>query len=185
MVLKLLIVLPMLLMAGCSSRNQADTEFEEYRQSRDERVAVSELVSEKREAYTEPLGEITFTGKPDDFSNVLLEVRSNAVELGLPRYYEFIEQDDHLELNVRIIEGTVGEPDSIIDVEESLIVDDIEFEDGTYTIHAEEYTFDLHMYEESVKRLKDDGGTLLHPTHYIPEEMTKRWYDEAREEVRN
>lgn len=183
--LKLLLILPMLLVAGCSSRNQADNEFEEYRQNRDERVAVAEIVSEKREEYTEPLGEITFTGNPDDFSNIFLEVRSNAVDFGLPRYYEFIEQDDHLELNVRIIEDFQSETTTTNEVEESLIVDDIVFQDGTYTIIAEEYTFELHMYEGTVKRLKDDAGTLLLPTHYIPEDVTKRWYKEAREEVRN
>ncbi|MDZ7835430.1 MAG: hypothetical protein U5K84_09010 [Alkalibacterium sp.] len=38
-------------------------------------------------------------------------------------------------------------------------------------IEAEDYTFKLHAYEDSIKRLKDDSGQLLRPSHYIPEEI--------------
>ena len=168
---------------ACSSNDQDTNAFEEYRAERDERREVRELVDEKRESYIAPLKEITFTGKPEDLENITLEPNSGWVTEGIPRHYHFIEKDGLLELHIAIYVSSDSDISGMERVEEELIVGDITYDDGTYSIQAEEYTFLLHTFEESIRRLRDDAGEALTPSHYIPAEIVSQWYEEAREEL--
>lgn len=172
-----------ILIAACSSNNQETNAFEEFRAERDGRREVRELVDQKREEYTAPLGEITFTGNPEELNNITLELNTGWVTAGVPRYYYFIEKEGSLELHVAIYVESDNDMYGMDYIEEELIVDDILFEDGTYTVYAEDYTFFLHMFTESIRRLRDDAGEALTPSHYIPPETENEWYREARDEL--
>lgn len=172
-----------ILTAACTSNNQETNAFEEFRAERDERREVRELVDEKREEQIAPLGEITFTGNPEDLYNITLELNTGWVTAGIPRYYHFIEKEEVLELHVAIYEESESAMTGMDRIEEELIVDDILFEDGTYPVYAEDYTFFLHMFTESIRRLRDDAGEALTPSHYIPPETVSEWYREARDEL--
>lgn len=175
-----IIILLGLVLSGCSSRDEQN-DYEAARQTRDERTEIDRRVEEKRQDYTAQLGDLTFTGDPDDLTNVVLEA-GTGMSLGLPLYYYFTEKEDHLQLEVHIMEED-SESHTANNIFETLVVDDIQFEDETYTVYAEEYTFNLHMYQDSIRRLRDENGAMLTPSYYVPEELEEQWYNEAREEV--
>lgn len=179
----ILVIFIAVLTSACSSNNQDTNAFEEYRSERDERREVRELVDEKRESYIAPLEEITFIGNPEDLENITLELNTDRVTLGIPRYYHFIEIKDTIELQVGFYVSTDSHVSGMEWKEEELIVNDMTYDDGTYSIQAEEYTFFLHTFEESIRRLRDDAGEALTPSHYIPAEIVSQWYEEAREEL--
>lgn len=168
-------------LSACSSRDPQNA-YEEVREARNQQAEITRMVDEKREAYTADFGDLTFTGEADDLTNVMLEPTTGAVTLGLPRYYHFIENDNQLLLEVHIIDGEEGEH-FFEDIFETLVVEAIEFEEDTYKIYAEDYTFELHMLQDSIRRLRDEGGEILRPFHYIPENLEEQWYKEARNEV--
>ena len=175
----------LVLLSACSSRNEPTNAYDEYRQSRDEQLETSAIYQEKEDLYTSNLRELTFTGKAEDLSNVVFVVNSELVTVGLPRIYQFIQQESHLKLDVVLYEYTHEDDWQTDYIEESLVVEDILFDDGTYTVEAGEYTFKLHTFQESIRRLRDDSGEMLRPSHYIPEELQEQWLREAEDEVRN
>ena len=178
-------VLLIVLLSACSSRNEPTNAYDEYRQSRDGQLEISAIYQEKEDLYTSNLRELTFTGKPEVFSNVVLTVDSELTTMGMPRYYKFIESEEGLQLEVHIVEEVEDYPGTYDDIYETLTVDSIDFNEGTYTVNAEEYTFKLHMLQESIKRLRDDSGEILLTSHFIPEELQEQWLREDEDEVRN
>lgn len=174
-----------LLLSGCSSRNEPTNAYDEHRQTRDKQLHIHELYLEKEEHYTSDLRELTFEGNPEDLNNIVLTVQSEVTTMGLPRYYKFIEKNGTLQVEVHIIEELEGYPGTYEDTIELLTVDSIDFQEGIYTVNAEEYTFHLHMFQESKRRLRDESGAMLLPSHYIPEEQQEQWLREAEEEVNN
>lgn len=174
------IVLFFILLSGCSSREVTTNTYEEHREERNRQSEIRAIYSDKEEAYKSELGEITFSGSPEDFTNIVLEVNNNNIPIGLPRYYGFIENENHLQLEVKILEG---EPESLEEVQKTLTVDTIHFENEVYSVEAEDYTFELFMLQDSVKRLKDEDGSIFTPSHYIPEELQDQWWKEAEVEV--
>lgn len=175
------IVLIGLVLSGCSSRD-SQNEYEEVRETRNNWAEIDRLVGGKRDEYTAAFDDLTFTGEPDDLNNVVLEVNTGFLTFGFPRYYHFRETDEQLLLDVHIIEGEEGSYTSE-DVYETLVVDDVQFQDETYTVYAEEYTFELHTFQDSIRRLRDDSGVMLVPSYFIPEELEEQWRAEATEEV--
>lgn len=166
-------------LSGCSSRNEQTNAHDDYREMRDKQTAIRQSYSQKEEAYISNLEEITFTGLPEDFANIVLEANSNNVPIGLPRYYAFVEKEENLQLEMKILEG---EPENLEQINKVLVVDNIHFEEDSYTIDAEEYTFNLYLLEDSIKRLKDEDGNILTPSYYIPEELQEQWWEEAKAE---
>ena len=129
-------VLLIVLLSACSSRNEPTNAYDEYRQSRDEQLETSAIYQEKEDLYTSNLRELTFTGKPEDLSDVVFVVNSELVIVGLPRIYQFIQQESHLQLDVVLYEYTHEDDWQTDYIEESLVVEDILFDDGTYTVKA-------------------------------------------------
>lgn len=170
-----------LFLTGCA-RSRSDNAYQEIRETRNRWVEIDQRVEDKREAYLADRDEITFTGNPEDLTDVTLEVTSGAVTLGLPRYYHFIQEEDQLLMDIYMIDGEEGS-NNFEDIYDTLKVSDITFEDGTYSVYAEDYIFQLHMYQESIRRLRDDSGELLMPSHYVPEELEEQWFEEANREV--
>ena len=79
---------------------------------------------------------MTFTGKPADLSNVVFVVNSELLTVGLPRIYQFIQQESHLQLDVVLYEYTHEDDWQMDYIEDSLVVEDIQFDDGTNTVKA-------------------------------------------------
>ncbi len=168
--------------SGCA-RSEPQNAYEEIRESRDQWAEIDRRVEEKREEYSSEFGEITFSGDPDELTDVVLSITSGLRVANMPFFYYFYEEGDQIQLDVELYEEGEDGYISWDEIQESLVVDDIEFEDGTYTVTAEEYTFKLHMFQDSVRRLRDDSGEMLMPSYYVPEELKEQWRDEATEEV--
>lgn len=166
-----------LFLTGCA-RSRTDNAYQEIRETRNQWAEIDQRVEDKREAYTADFEEITFTGDPEDLTEVVLEITSGTRYADMPFLYHFYENDDTLFLYIEVYAG-----EELDYVQETLVVEDIQFEDGTYTVQAEDYTYYLHTFQGSIRRLRDDTEELLTPSHYVPEEVEEQWVEEAIREV--